>query len=155
MAEVKIETLPDGRTELVVDARRDQLDHVVEYIHSELKRHNAPKSVYPKLDIACEEWFTNVCSYSYVDATPENPGKVRILCGYEPEPPTLIVQISDDGIPYNPLEKEEAVTVDKFDDFMDVPIGGFGIFLVKLNTESMTYERVDDRSNVITFTKSW
>ena len=79
----------------------------------------------------------------------------RIEFEYAPNPPTLTVQIADDGVPYNPLEKEDAVTVDDYDDIMDIPIGGLGITLAKQNVDEMTYERVDGKSNVLTFKKSW
>ena len=111
--------------------------------------------VYGQLDLACEEFFTNVCSYAYPDATDENPGIVRIQFEYSPAPPSLTVQIADDGVPYNPLAKEDAATVDEYSDVSDIPIGGLGIMLAKQNVDEMTYERVDGKSNVLTFKKSW
>ena len=61
------------------------------------------------------------------------------------------MQIVDDGIPYNPLAKPDAVTPD---DIMEVPIGGLGILMAKNSVDEMTYERVGD-SNVLTFRKGW
>ena len=95
--------------------------------------------------------FVNVCHYAYPDATPDNPGKVCISFEYEANPPSLTVQISDNGIPYNPLEKPDAVTPDNIE---DVPIGGLGILMAKKSVDEMSYERVDG-SNVLTFKKGW
>ena len=61
----------------------------------------------------------------------------------------LTVQIADDGIPYNPLEKSDAVTPD---DIVDVPIGGVGVLMAKRLIGEMAYERVNG-SNVLTFRK--
>ena len=61
------------------------------------------------------------------------------------------MQIVDDGIPYNPLAKPDAVTPD---DIMEVPIGGLGILMAKKSVDDMTYERVGE-SNVLTFRKGW
>ncbi|MBO7701602.1 MAG: ATP-binding protein, partial [Eggerthellaceae bacterium] len=97
------------------------------------------------------ELFVNVCHYAYPEATPENPGEARISFEYEPNPPSLTVQIVDDGIPYNPLAKPDAVTPD---DIMEVPIGGLGILMAKKSVDEMTYDRVGD-SNVLTFRKGW
>ncbi|MBE6472050.1 MAG: hypothetical protein E7Z99_00500 [Coriobacteriaceae bacterium] len=155
MLALKYGVPPEEKAVMVLEAKRNQLVHVVNYIHAELYRRRAPKSVYPQLDLACEELFTNVCSYAYPDATEENPGAVRIQFEYTPTPPTLTVQISDDGVPYNPLEKEDAKTADQFDDVMDIPIGGLGILLAKKNVDEMTYERKDGTSNVVTLKKSW
>jgi len=155
MLALKYGVPPEEKAVMILDARRDQLVHVVNYIHAELYRRHAPKSVYGQLDIACEELFVNVCSYAYPDATEENPGIARIQFEYSPTPPTLTVQIADDGVPYNPLEKEDAATVDEYSDVMDVPIGGLGITLAKQNVDEMAYERVNGTTNVLTFKKSW
>jgi sigma-B regulation protein RsbU (phosphoserine phosphatase) len=155
MLALKYGVPPEEKAVMILDARIDQLVHVVNYIHAELYRRRAPKLVYGQLDLACEELFTNVCMYAYPNATEENPGIVRIQFEYSPAPPTLTVQISDDGVPYNPLAKEDASTVDEYDDIMDIPIGGLGIMMAKNNVDEMTYERVNDKSNVLTFKKSW
>ena len=155
MLALKYGVRPEEKAMMILDAKRDQLVHVVNYIHAELHRRHAPKSVYSQLGIACEELFVNVCSYAYPDATAENPGIVRIQFEYSPAPPTLTVQLSDDGIPYNPLAKKDAATVDEYDSIMDIPIGGLGILMAKKNVDEMTYERVDGTSNVLTFKKSW
>ena len=142
---------PERNAVMVLPARADQLIHVCNYIHGELHRRHAPKSVQNSIDIAAEELFVNVCHYAYPEATPENPGEVRVSFEYEPNPPALIVQISDDGVPYNPMEKPDAVTPD---DIMAVPIGGLGILMAKRSVDDMSYERVGE-SNVLSFKKSW
>ena len=142
---------PETRASMTLSADVNQLIHVYNFIHEELRRRGAPKSVYNPLDIAAEELFVNVCHYAYPDATPDNPGEARIEFEYKPNPPSLTVSISDDGVPYNPLEKPDAVTPD---DIADVPIGGLGILMSKRSVDDMTYERIDE-SNVLTFTKSW
>ena len=155
MLSLKYGVPPEAKATMVLDARLDQLVHVVNYIHAELYRRRAPKPVYGQLDIACEELFTNVCLYAYPDATEENPGIARIQFEYSPAPPTLTVQIADDGVPYNPLAKEDATRADEYDDVMDVPVGGLGILMAKKSVDEMSYERVDDKSNVLTLKKSW
>ena len=142
---------PEEKAVMVLSATTDQLVHVCNYIHAELHRRRAPNSVVNLMDIACEELFVNICHYAYPDAMPENPGEVRISFEYEANPPALTVQLSDDGIPYNPLEKPDTVTPDNID---DVQIGGYGILMSKKSVDEMTYERVGD-SNVLTFKKCW
>ena len=142
---------PEKRAIMVLPADVNQLIHVQNFIHEELHRRGAPKSVYNPLDIAAEELFVNVCHYAYPDDTPEDLGEVRIEFEYDANPPSLTVTISDDGVPYNPLAKPDAVTPD---DIMAVPIGGLGILMAKNSVDDMTYERVGD-SNVLTFRKGW
>ncbi|MBE6472653.1 MAG: HAMP domain-containing protein [Coriobacteriaceae bacterium] len=151
MLALKYGVPPATTAVMVLPARTDQLVHVCNYIHAELHRRHAPSSVYNPLDIAAEELFVNVCHYAYPDATPENPGEARVSFEYAANPPSLTVQIVDDGVPYNPLAKPDAVTPD---DIMEVPIGGLGILMAKKSVDDMTYERVGD-SNVLTFRKGW
>ena len=142
---------PEKNAVMILKATDDQLVHVYNFIHEELRRRRAPKSVYNPLDIAAEELFINVCRYAYPEATPDNPGEVRVGFEYHNNPPSLTVTISDNGIPYNPLEKPDAVTPD---DIAEVPIGGLGILMAKRSVDEMTYERVDG-TNIVTFRKEW
>ena len=142
---------PEEKAVMVLSATTDQLVHMCNYIHAELHRRRAPNSVVNRMDIACEELFVNICHHAYPDATPENPGEVRISFEYEANPPALTVQLADDGIPYNPLEKPDTVTPDNI---ADVQIGGYGILMAKKSVDEMTYERVGD-SNVLTFKTCW
>ena len=142
---------PEKNAIMVLPADVKQLIHVYNFIHEELKRRNAPKSVYGPLDIAAEELFVNVCHYAYPDSAAEDPGEVRIGFEYEANPPSLTVTISDDGVPYDPLAKPDAVTPDNI---ADVPIGGLGILMAKRSVDDMFYERVGN-SNVVTFRKEW
>ena len=142
---------PERRAVMVLKAVDTQLIHVHNFIKEELHRRNAPASAHNPLDIAAEELFVNVCHYAYPDATPDNPGEVRISFVYEANPPSLTVEISDDGVPYNPLEKPDAVTPD---DIAEVPIGGLGILMAKNSVDEMSYRR-ENGSNVLTFKKGW
>ena len=142
---------PEITSTLTVPASAAELPRVNEFIHAELDRRLCPKRVQNHLDIAVEELFVNVCHYAYPDATPEDPGIVRIQRTYSAEPPSIVVGIIDDGIPYNPLEKPDAVTPD---DIADVPIGGLGILMAKKSVDDIAYERSND-SNIVTIEKRW
>ena len=142
---------PEITVTLTVPALLEELPHVNNFIHAELDRRLCPKRTQNQLDIAVEELFVNVAHYAYPDATPDNPGSVRVSYTYSAEPPSIRVDISDDGIPYNPLDKPDAVTPS---DIMQVPIGGLGILMAKRSVDEMRYERVDD-ANVVTIIKKW
>ena len=151
MLVMKYGVAPEKKAVMVLPAIDTQLIHVYNYIHAELHRRSAPNSVRNALDIAAEELFVNVCHYAYPDATPENPGEVRISFEYEANPPSLLVEIADDGVPYDPTAKPDAVTPDNIE---DVPIGGLGILMAKRCTDELTYRREGD-SNIVTFRKGW
>lgn len=142
---------PEITASLTVKADVAELPRVNEFIHTELDRRLCPLRVQYQLDIAVEELFVNVAHYAYPDATPENPGTAHVCYTYSADPPSIAVDIVDDGIPYNPLEKPDAVTPDNID---DVPIGGLGILMAKRSVDEIRYERVDE-SNVVTIVKKW
>jgi len=142
---------PELTATITVPADVGELPTVNEFIHTELDRRLCPKRTQNQLDIAVEELFVNVAHYAYPDATDENPGTARISYTYNADPPSVQVDIADDGIPYNPLAKPDAVTPD---DIADVPIGGLGILMAKRSVDDMTYERIDG-SNVVTIIKKW
>ena len=142
---------PELTATLIVPADVNELARVNEFIHTELDRRLCPLRTQSQLDIAVEELFVNVAHYAYPEATPENPGMVRISYTYSAEPPSVTVDIADEGIPYNPLDKPDAVTPD---DIMEVPIGGLGILMAKRSVDEMRYERIDG-SNIVTIVKKW
>ena len=151
MLSLEVGVPPEITAVLKLPAKTENLSVVNEFIHSELDRRLCPKRVQNQLDIAVEELFVNVCHYAYPDATPEKPGTVRVQRAYSADPPCVVVDIIDGGVPYNPLAKPDAVTPD---DIADVPIGGLGILMAKKCTDEMSYEYVGG-NNIITIVKKW
>ena len=139
---------PEVTATLTVPAEVSELYRVNKFLHAELDRRLCPQRTQNQLDIAVEELFVNVCRYAYPEG---EKGTVRIQRTYVVDPQSIVVDIIDDGIPYNPLEKPDAVTPSNIE---DVPIGGLGILMAKKCTDEMYYERVDD-SNVVTIVKKW
>ncbi|MDO4400904.1 MAG: SpoIIE family protein phosphatase [Coriobacteriia bacterium] len=142
---------PELTATLTVPADVAELPRVNEFIHTELDRRLCPLRAQNLLDVAVEELFVNVCHYAYPESADGEPGVVRVSYTYTAEPPSITVDIADDGIPYDPLAKPDAVTPD---DIMDVPIGGLGILMAKRSVEDMRYERVGN-SNVVSIVKRW
>ena len=151
MLALEVGVPPEVTATLIVPAEVGELPRVNEFIHTELNRRMCPHRAQNQLDIAVEELFVNVAHYAYPDATPDNPGMVRVGYTYSAEPPSVRIDIADDGVPYNPLAKPDAVTPD---DIMDVPIGGLGILMAKRSVDEMTYERLDE-SNIVSILKKW
>ena len=87
-----------------------------------------------KAVLACEEVFVNTVSYSRAD---------DINVSFENRYGRLIVEFSDNGVPFNPLLSE----TDK--PFEELDSGGMGIGLVKQLTDAVYYKRENDR-NILT-----
>ena len=75
---------PSAEAVLVLPADGSQLVHVRNFINAELDRRKAPRHVYYEMDVFAETLFVSVCRHAYPDATPDNPGDVRIGFEYHP-----------------------------------------------------------------------
>ena len=142
---------PEVTATIIVPADDRELPHVTEFVHTELDRRLCPVRAQRQLDIALEELFVNVAHYAYPDATPERPGEVRVSYTYSAEPPSITVEIADEGIPFDPVARPDAVAPKSIE---DARIGGLGILMAKKSVDEMSYERVDG-TNVVTITKRW
>lgn len=131
---------PERRAYMELSAHVGQLVHAQKFVHEELHRRNAPRQVRNALDIAIEELFCNVCRHAYPNATPEAPGEVRIEYEYHERPSAIEVMISDDGVPFNPLDESNDI--------------GLGIRMARGHVTEMGYERVGN-SNVVRLLKQW
>ena len=143
---------PKSGAVMALPADETQLVHVRNFINAELDRRKAPKSVYDEIDVFAEKLFASACRHAYPDATPDNPGEVRVGFEYRPNPSVLTVTIEDDGIPYDPLAEIGAsspVGIDESasDDGQDA-LAGLGV------VEEMAYERKEG-SNIVSFSKNW
>lgn len=132
---------------LIIPAVISNLEVVMDFVRSELEKRDCPIFVQMKVDIAVEELFVNVCNYAY--ANQDEPGEVRIdyICG----PNTIAVQLSDQGVPFNPLTREDPTRPTSV---KDAKIGGLGIFMTKKSVDRFSY-RHDGESNIVMFSKQW
>ena len=98
-----------------------------------------------KMNLAIEEAVVNVMNYAYPSGV---KGEVRIEAGVREGYVEFV--ISDDGIPFNPTEVEDADTTLSAEERQ---IGGLGIFLVKHFMDIVEYKYVDGQ-NVLTLRKN-
>lgn len=97
-----------------------------------------------QIKLALEEAVTNVILYAYPEKVDQD---IRIDMNYENKRLTIV--ITDTGIAFNPLERQEP---DLTLSLEERPIGGLGIYLVKQLMTEVTYNRSDGK-NILTMTK--
>ncbi len=135
-----------GMDELQVAARVENLDIVNEFIDEKLEEVGCSPRTQMQVDLAVEEIFINIASYAYRPG--EGPVTIRVSVTEDPIRVTLM--FIDNGVPFDPLAKEDAdVTVPA----EERQIGGLGIFLVKKTMDSVTYEYKDGK-NILTVVKN-
>ena len=131
---------------LEMEAKIDHLSKVLAFVDALLEEHGCSMKTQMQVDVAIEEIFVNVASYAYGGRS----GPVTISCHVEGDKPVLSVSFTDEGIPYNPLEKPDPDTSLPLD---QRDIGGLGIYMVKKSMDDMKYEYKDGK-NILTISKA-
>ena len=131
--------------ELKYEAILSNLPTLMSEIDSVLERFECSVKIQTQVDVAADEIFTNICSYAY----PSQTGSVKVIISVYEEPKKIVICFADDGVPYNPLEKEDPNVTLSAD---DRPIGGLGIYMVKRMMDDMNYEYSEGK-NILTLVK--
>ena len=132
--------------ELIIEARLENLDAVNDFVHNSIADVECSKKVVMQLGVIVEEIFVNIASYSY----PEKVGMATIQSKIQENPAAITLTFIDNGIKYNPLEKDDPdleLSAEERD------IGGLGIYLVKNMVEEISYSYADNK-NILTITKN-
>lgn len=107
-------------------------------------RNSSPAADYIA-NLAIEELVTNCVKHGYDDK-----GEHIIEITLKLSADELLVTVTDDGHPFNPLDLPEPDTSLPME---DRPIGGLGIHLLRKMSDRMEYERRDGK-NQVTLRKS-
>ena len=67
------------------------------------------------------------------------------------QPNAAVVEISDKGVPFNPLDREDPERPESID---EAKIGGLGLFMTKKLMDKVEYVR-EGMTNTTTITKRW
>ena len=140
---------PEVSGTITVPATIENLNGVMSLIHAELARRLCPISVQNQIDVALEELFVNVCRYAY--ANEPEVGNVRVDYVYNASPNALTDQLTDQGVPFDPVEASDPMRAFSVE---DAQVGGLGIFMAKKSVDDLSYMR-DGDSNVVAFRKTW
>lgn len=132
-------------TEKIFPADTDALEDVLGFIETELEKADCPVKNITMISVAIEEVFVNVAHYAYPDGT----GDVKIEFDFDENERTVMLRISDKGIPFDPLNKPDPdITLSA----QQRQIGGLGIFITKKTMDNVSY-RYENGENILTMTK--
>lgn len=136
---------------LTIEANTDNLDKVLSFVDQRLEELDCSMKVQMQIDLAIEEVYVNVAQYAYQHLPPEErrKGMVSICVEDLDDPKRVEVTFADEGIPFDPLAKEDPDVTLNAD---SRPIGGLGIFMVKKSMDSVEYEYKDGK-NILKFRK--
>ncbi len=131
--------------EIECAATLENFTPVWEEVQKLLDQIGCPKKAAAQTELVLEELMSNVARYAYAP----DIGKLKVTAVPLTDPRGIAITLQDQGVPYNPLEKEDPdVTLP----VSERQVGGLGIYLVKNNVDDMKYE-YKDGSNILTITK--
>ena len=102
--------------------------------------HGLPETLISEVNICLDELFTNIVMYGFEDDTGHS-----ITFKINLNDDSLILNIEDNGLPFNPLMKKDS---DLPSDLDNAKIGGLGIHIVKKLMDDIRYERKEDRNRL-------
>lgn len=131
--------------EITVDATIDNVQTITDFVDERLEEMNCPVKAQMQIDIVIDELCSNVARYAYSDRT----GKVTVSVDTVDKPMKVWLTFIDEGIPYNPLAKEDPdITLS----VEERKLGGLGIYMVKKMMDEFRYEYKDGK-NIVTVCK--
>ena len=119
--------------ELTIAATVENIETVTEFVNAQWELTDCPIRAQMQIDIAIDELFGNIAHYAY------NPevGNATVRVEVSEDPLAVIVTFIDNGIPYDPLRKDDPdITLSA----EEREIGGLGIYLVKKSMDEISYE---------------
>ena len=131
--------------ELTIAATVENIEVVTDFVNQQLELLECPMKAQMQIDIAIDELFSNIAHYSY------NPevGQATVRVEVVENPLAVTITFIDNGIPYDPLAKED---LDLTLSAEERQIGGLGIYLVKKSMDEITYEYKDGQ-NILSIKK--
>jgi serine/threonine-protein kinase RsbW len=96
------------------------------------------------INVCLDEIFTNIVSYGFTDESAHLITFTVKAIGDE-----LIIDVEDDGVPFNPLEVKDPMVPE---DLVHLKIGGLGIHIVKKLMNKVCYKR-EQGKNKLTLNK--
>lgn len=126
-------------SELTIEAKTENLEKVLAFVDKHLEEKECAIKVQMQIDVAVEELFVNIAQYAYDSDT----GMVTIQVEIQEKPLAVMITFIDNGVPYNPLTKEDPdITLAA----EERQIGGLGIYMVKKTMDDITYEYKDGQN---------
>ncbi|MFA7077930.1 MAG: ATP-binding protein [Syntrophomonas sp.] len=121
-----------------------EIERLAEIIEEYGKTHNISPKIIFGINLSLDELITNTINYGYKG---DKEHRIGVQLTLTPE--EIEVEISDDGLSFNPLDQPPP---DINQSIEDRPIGGLGIHLVRKMMDQVKYQRQGDK-NILTMKK--
>ena len=127
-------------------AKTEALNEVLDFVKETLEGFECPVKLQKAICVAIEEVFVNVAHYAY----PESTGDMTLHIGFDDASRTVTFRMTDQGIPFDPLQKPDPdITLSA----EEREIGGLGIFIARKTMDSLHYS-YENGENILTMMKT-
>ena len=131
--------------EIVLDATLENVQKATDYVRKYMTKLPLDSKTKHHIEVAVDEIVSNVARYSYGDEAGTVCLKVQT------DEKSLTITVTDSGIAYNPLEKEDPdITLSA----EERGIGGYGIFIVKNVMDEVSYA-YEENKNIFKMKKNY
>ncbi len=130
-----------GRGTIALPNQLTELERVAREVEAFGEAHGIAAELIFKVTVALDEILTNVISYGY----PEG-GEHVITVRLAVKAAELVIEIEDDGCPFNPLT---VAPPDLRKSTEERPIGGLGLQLVRKMMDRLEYRREQDKNLLV------
>jgi anti-sigma regulatory factor (Ser/Thr protein kinase) len=130
------------RHKILVPAETAKLSELRQYLSHLCAQENIPPKTTRRMVLAIDEALANVIEHAGL-----KQGDQGIELSLEIKDDKIVAEICDRGIPFDPSPRSEGP------DRRGYPRRGFGLYLIHMIVDRITYERTSDGQNVLTLTK--
>ncbi len=116
----------------------EELPLIAEAIELFAEQADWSAAIVMQLNLVIEELIVNTINYGYTNG---RTGQIQISINTNSQ--CILLEITDDGDAFNPLDKALPDTTLEIE---DRPIGGLGIFLVKNYMDTFKYEYIEGKN---------
>lgn len=121
-------------------ANRYELPNIQRFVKEEVSKQNCDKKVANQISLAIEEMFVNIADYAYQG----KKGNCFLTIEFNDNKFTFTFE--DEGIPFNPIEKENPnINLP----VQDRKVGGLGIYITKTIMDEVKY-KYENNKNILT-----
>ena len=127
--------------EKTMQASLESIPEITGWVDQLLTKAGCTVKARRQIDVALDEILSNIARYAY----PEKEGSMTVEIDLDEETGMLSLTFRDEGVPFDPLAKEEPdVTLG----VRERAVGGLGIFLVKKMMDEVIYRR-EGKENIL------
>ena len=127
---------------LNVERSHDELGRITDAVDELGHKENWSNDLLFRVHLVLEELVLNIIDYGFDDGKDDHELEVILIS----EDDNLTIEITDDGIPFDPLHDAKIPDTDA--PLEERPIGGLGVHLVRTMMDEVSYRREDGKNHL-------